>query len=400
MTLLSPIIALLTAIPTSTAASLALDALALAVMLCALSPAVLFCINLRRYLPPPPAGSGLAPVSVLIPARNEERSIRAAIESVLASTSVSFELIVLDDASTDRTSEIVTELVPHSNGRLRLEHAAPLPPAWNGKQHACWTLANLARYDILCFIDADVRLAPDALARMVTFLGESQAQLVSGFPRQVTETWLESLLLPLIHFVLLGFLPISQMRKSADPSFAAGCGQFLMANRSAYFSSGGHAAIRETMHDGLRLPRLFRQHGLPTDLTDLTHLARCRMYTSAAEVWQGLAKNATEGIAAPTRILPISILLLLGQGMPFVLAGALLLRRTAAPLSAIVYVLVAVTGAWLPRLLATWRFRQPLRSALVHPLGIVILLAIQWYALIRKTLGGTVSWKQRSYAGE
>ncbi len=376
-----------------------LHAFALAVMLCALSPAVLFCVNLRRYLPPPPATAPLPPISVLIPARDEERSIRAAVESVLASTGIDFELIVLDDASTDRTAQIVTDLVTNSSGRLRLAPAPPLPLGWNGKQHACWSLAHLARYDTLCFIDADVRLTPDALARMSAFLHSGPAKLVSGFPRQITETWLEWLLLPLIHFVLLGFLPVSAMRKSTDPSFAAGCGQFLMVDRPAYFAAGGHSAIRETMHDGLRLPRLFRQHGLHTDLADLTDLAVCRMYTNAAEVWQGLAKNATEGIAAPARILPISILLFLGEVVPFLLAASLLLHRHASP-PVIAYTLTAVAGAWLPRLLAVTRFRQPLKSALLHPVGILTLLAIQWYALARKTLGGPVTWKQRSYAGD
>lgn len=377
-----------------------LDVFALAVMLCAISPAVLFCINLRRYRPPPTAAAGqFLSVSVLIPARNEERSIRAAIESVQASTGVDFELIVLDDSSTDGTATIVTELVTSYPARLRLAQAPSLPHGWNGKQHACWSLAHLAKYEVLCFIDADVRLTPDALARMGTFLAQGQGQLVSGFPHQITETWLEWLLLPLIHFVLLGFLPISRMRRSTDPSFAAGCGQFMMVDRDAYFASGGHAAMRETMHDGLRLPKLLRQHGFHTDIADLTHLARCRMYTSAAEVWQGLAKNATEGIAAPARILPISVLLFLGQVMPFVLAAVLLLRHTGSP-AVIAYTIVAVAGACLPRMLAARRFRQPLRSALLHPIGIVALLAIQWYALIRKALGGAVSWKERSYAGE
>ncbi len=376
-----------------------LDGLALAAMLCALSPAILFCVNLRRYLAPPAARPMLSPVSVLIPARNEEQSIRAAVESTLLSTGVDFEVLVLDDASTDRTAAIVTEMVADARGRLRLIQAPRLPPGWNGKQHACWSLAHLATHNTLCFIDADVRLEPNALARMASFLDESDSQLVSGFPRQITETWLEWLLLPLIHFVLLGFLPVSRMRKGTDPSFAAGCGQFLMVKREPYLASGGHAAIRETMHDGLRLPKLLREHGFRTDLADITRLARCRMYTDAAGVWQGLAKNATEGIAAPVRIVPISILLFLGQVMPFLLALALVLRRGSSGLT-VACIITGIAGAWMPRLLATRRFRQPLRSAIFHPVGITVLLAIQWYALARKLLGGTVTWKQRSYAGE
>ena len=376
-----------------------MDALAIAMMLCALAPAVLFCVNLRRYRVPPPAGTMLLPVvSVLIPARNEEGSIEAAVNSALASTGVALEIIVMDDASTDGTAEIVRG-ISRRDARVRLEYAPSLPSGWNGKQHACWALAARATHPVLCFVDADVRLAPEALARMAALLRSSNRGLVSGFPRQETETWLEWMLLPLIHFVLLGFLPVERMRNSTDPSFAAGCGQFLMVERDAYFACGGHAEIRETMHDGLRLPRLFRQHGYRTDLADLTPLATCRMYRNAEQVWNGLAKNATEGIAAPARIVPITLLLLLGQVMPFVLVLWLGLAHRASP-PIFVYLIVGIAGAWLPRILASWRYRQSWRSALLHPIGIFLLLAIQWYALTRKLMGGSVSWKQRSYMGE
>ncbi len=369
-------------------------------MLAALTPAVLFCINLRRYrVPPLPANPSSTPtISVLIPARDEERGIVAAVESVLASTGVQFEVVVMDDCSTDRTGVLVAELAER-DPRVRLEHAPLLPRGWNGKQHACWALAHAARHDLLCFVDADVRLEPEALARMAQFLETGRCGLVSGFPRQETGTWLEWLLLPLIHFVLLGFLPLDRMRRGTDPAFAAGCGQFLMVTREAYFATGGHSEIKATMHDGLLLPRLFRQHGHRTDLADLTPLARCRMYRNAAQVWQGLAKNATEGIAAPVRILPISLLLILGQVVPYALAAMLLAGRSVQAEVA-VFITVAVASAWLPRVLAARRFRQDWRSAALHPFGIVVLLAVQWYALTRKLLGGAVSWKDRAYAGE
>ena len=346
-----------------------------------------------------PRTAPLPPISVLIPARNEERSIRAAVESVLASTGVDFELIVLDDASTDRTAQIVTELVTHSTAASASPTRPLSPPAGTASSTPAGRSPTSPATTPSASSTPTSASPPTPSPACPPFSTVGPAKLVSGFPRQITETWLEWLLLPLIHFVLLGFLPVSAMRKSTDPSFAAGCGQFLMVDRPAYFAAGGHSAIRETMHDGLRLPRLFRQHGLHTDLADLTDLAVCRMYTNAAEVWQGLAKNATEGIAAPARILPISILLFLGEVVPFLLAASLLLHRHASP-PVIAYTLTAVAGAWLPRLLAVTRFRQPLKSALLHPVGILTLLAIQWYALARKTLGGPVTWKQRSYAGD
>lgn len=376
-------------------------ALAIVSLLCAVVPAGMFVANLRAYREPDEADDTERPpaISVLIPARDEERSIAAAVEHVLRNRGVTFEVVVMDDASTDRTAEVVLALAAQ-DARVRLEQAPALPRGWNGKQHACWALAHTARNPLLCFVDADVRLEPETLMRMATFLERSKSALVSGFPRQVTKTTMEWLLLPLIHFVLLGFLPIRRMRAGTDPGFAAGCGQFLMVRRDSYFQAGGHAAIRETMHDGLRLPRLLRQHGERTDLADLTRLATCRMYMTAKQVWHGLAKNATEGLAAPSRIVPITLLLLLGQVVPFVLLLSLLfLQAWARPVFPLL-VATAVVGALLPRFLAARRFRQALPSAFLHPVGILVLLAIQWFALVRKLRGGAVSWRSRAYVEE
>ncbi len=366
-------------------------------------PATLFLINIRSY-PQPPAPQNIAAVSVLIPARNEAAGICDAVRSVLASTGVTLEVIVMDDSSTDGTDMLVLALAA-SDSRLHLEHAPSLPAGWNGKQHACWALAKAATHPILCFVDADVRLESTCVSRMATFLeGKS---LVSGFPRQTTGTALEWLLLPIIHFVLLGFLPLNRMRRGTDPAFAAGCGQFMMVRSDDYFACGGHSGIKLTMHDGLRLPHLFREHGFATDLADLTALARCRMYTSAGQVWSGLAKNATEGIAAPARIVPISLVLFLGQVLPYIVAVVALVL-TSTPLNhasskpaisnfVLTLMLLAMLVDLGVRVVAAIRFRQDWRSALLHPVGIVLLLAVQWYALIRKILGRPVSWRSRAY---
>ena len=377
-----------------------IDGLLVAMMVCALAPAVMFSINYVLYREPREVAAGreLPAVSVLIPARDEEGSIRAAVESVLASEGVTLEVVVMDDASADATAAIVAEIATR-DGRVRLEQAPALPRGWNGKQHACWALAHTASYERMCFMDADVRLEPRALVRMLGFQEESGAALVSGFPRQVTGTTLEWLLLPLIHFVLLGFLPLPGMRRTTNPGYAAGCGQFLLVRKKEYFASGGHAEIRETMHDGLRLPKLLREHGLTSDLADLTRLVRCRMYRSAGQVWSGLAKNATEGMAAPVRIVPISVVLMLGQVLPFVLLFGLLVAHRPIAAYEAVFLFVAVWAAWLPRMLAAFRYQQKLRSAWLHPVGIAVLLVLQWYALLRKVMGGAVSWKARSYAG-
>jgi hypothetical protein len=380
----------------------------LASLLCAAIPALLFAVNLLRFRAP----EGLvedANVAVLIPARNEERNIAACVESVLANTGVELKVLVLDDASTDRTGDIVRDLATR-DGRVRLIEGQPLPPGWNGKQHACWLLAQATTSPLLLFLDADVRLAPDALQHSVGQMQRSKLALLSGFPRQITLGWMEKLLLPLIHFVLLSFLPIGRMRKTTTPAYAAGCGQFFLAERAAYFACGGHSHIRETRHDGLRLPQLFRQHGLRTDIFDLTSLAEVRMYDSPGAVWMGLAKNATEGIATPARIVPFTLLLLIGQVLPslllmlwlFICTMNLIVGATfdepALAYSVGAAIVVAYLASSLPRLLAARRFKQSTISALLHPLGVILLLIIQWYALLRQLFGRPVAWRSRTYS--
>ena len=159
-------------------------------------PALVYFRNRSLFLPPPLAPAGPPPrVSVLIPARNEAAGIGECLRGVLASDGVELEVIVLDDASTDGTADAARAV----DEGVRVEPAPPLPPGWAGKQHACFALSKLASHDLLTFLDADVRLSPDALVRMVAFQRASGASLVSGFPRQETGTLLEKLLLPLIN---------------------------------------------------------------------------------------------------------------------------------------------------------------------------------------------------------
>ncbi len=361
----------------------------------ALLNAVLFFRNVQLYRPPawPRETEGRPFLSVLIPARNEERSIRAAVESVLSSRDVDLELIVLDDHSEDRTSQIVREMA--HDARLRLEFAPELPAGWCGKQFACCTLARLASHEILVFLDADVRLHPSGLSRMVEFLHWSDAQLVSGFPHQEVHSFYERLLLPLMHFLLLGFLPIDLMRSRIDPSLGAGCGQLFVARRSAYWAIGGHGAIRESRHDGISLPRAFRRAGFYTDLCDATSVADCRMYRNRSEVFEGLLKNATEGVAAPARIFVFTVLLLGGHVLPFALLVATVSGHTADYTSFLA--LFAAGLSLAPRLVGAARFRQPWTTAVLHPWAILVFLALQWCALARSLVGTPATWKGRSY---
>ncbi len=277
--------------------------------------------------------------------------------------------------------------------RVRLERAEPLPAGWCGKNFACHQLAALASRPLLVFMDADVRISrPDSLARLSQFVEESGAALVSGVPREQTRGLMEKLVIPLIHFVLLGFLPLKRMRAGTDPRFAAACGQILAVRRESYEQTGGHAAIADRIHDAVALTRIFRAHGLATDLFDATDSFHCRMYWRASEVWNGFAKNAHEGLGSPQIIVPATLLLLGGQVLPICL-----LPFTKSPL-ALALGTVGTIAAFAPRLIAVARFRQSILGALLHPFGICALVAIQWTSFFRSLRRRPAVWKGRSYS--
>lgn len=345
--------------------------------------------NLQHYRPPDVAESPCPPLSVLIPARDEETRLPSLLKTLALQQGLLFEVIVLDDNSSDQTYEVARAFA-EVDSRFQVLRAPLLPDGWAGKQHACHHLAQAANHDQWLFLDADVHLTDlRALARISQHLCKGEAAMQSGIPRQRTEGWAEQLIIPLIHLVLLGYLPFWEMRRNRLPALGAACGQMVAVKASAYRQVGGHQAIKQKLHDATALAALFRSRGFLTDLFDGTPLAECRMYDQAWAVFHGFSKNATEGMARPP-ILPIWTLLLLGANvLPWLLAA----QGEFGLLVAVALVLDMAVYGLLAR-----RFRQSTAGALSRPLGVVVFVGIQWFALLAKLLGFRSSWKGREYA--
>lgn len=347
-------------------------------------------------------------VSVLIPARNEEGSIRVCVESILQSVQVTLEVIVLDDGSTDQTGAIVRELMQQDR-RVELIEGIDLPEGWNGKQHACYRLAQHAKFEHLLFLDADVRLEPTAIIglcqRRRVLQDGGDIGLLSAFPRQVTGTLAEKLLIPMMHFILLSYLPFARMRGSNHPAYASGCGQLFFTTQDAYQAAGTHAAIRSSRHDGLKLPKAYRENGMLTDCVDGSRWAKCRMYTTTGEVVQGLLKNAHEGIANSRLLIPFTILLGGANLLPWITLAIAFAERSSliveglpVPTSIVIGIVVswiAILVSYVPRLIAAIRLRQSIVGAILHPIAILGFLLIQWWAFWNHLRGRQVTWRGR-----
>ena len=377
-----------------------------AVVICAGS-LVMTLINLGYYCNARGGARGRAPaprggpsgventplVSVCIPARDEEANIEACVLAVLSSDWPALEVLVYDDQSTDATPRIIERLI-EQDPRVRRAPTSALPPVWVGKQWACQQLGRAARGEWLVFTDADVRFEPTCVRAALDAARALDADLISTFPRQITATLAERLLVPMIHFILFSYLPMGQMRGSNSPSASAGCGQFLCVRRGAYESAGGHAAWRDSMHDGIRMPRAVRRAGFHSDLFDGTRHLSCRMYRGFVQTWRGFAKNAYEGLGSVGLLLFLTVLHVVGHVLPWiVLPGAVLVESWRGPI--LLLAAAAVVLALAQRLVLARRFEQDLIGAALHPLAVLMMTAVQWHSFALARLGRR-AWKGRA----
>ncbi|MEV1287947.1 glycosyltransferase [Micromonospora sp. NPDC049679] len=353
-------------------------------------------VNAGRWLRRPSATPSTVdePVTVLLPLRDEADRLAPCLRSLLAQEGLSrMELLVLDDGSTDATAELV-HAIGGDDPRLRLLTGATPPPGWLGKPHACHQLAAAAdpASTALVFVDADVVLAPHAVATAVATLRAAGVELLSPYPRIVAGSPGERLVQPLLQWSWLTFLPLRAMERSPRPSLAAAGGQFLVLDRSGYQRAGGHAAVRDRILEDIELARAVKRGGGRIALADGSTLATCRMYTSWRELSAGYTKSLWASFGSPAGATAGVLLLLALYVVPPLLAiGAALageVGMAAAGLSA--YLLGVVGRAVSAR--ATGGRAWP--DALAHPVSVALfgwLVARSHHLRRRRRL----SWRGR-----
>jgi chlorobactene glucosyltransferase len=369
---------------------------ALAILLFLVFGLVTVLVNyftVRRFDQYPPAPRWPR-VSVLVPARNEARSIAACVTSLLEQDYPDFELLVLDDHSTDGTGSILELLKGEDRGRLRVLEGASLPDGWLGKHWACHQLYQAADGELLLFTDADTRHAPDMLRASVSALAAEQADLVTAFPRQEVLTWGERLLVPFLGFGIFTFIPIRLVQKLRLPALSVTIGQFMLFRRSAYEQVGGFEAVRMEIVDDMCLGRRIISAGLEYRLMDGTHHVTCRMYHGFWEAVDGFAKSIFA--VFDYRLLPYLLgWLVVGTAFlePVV---ALVSRWVRHPLTLLSpeAAALAVALSLIDWMIAYRRFRFPAWLVFYYPLTMLLFLAVATRSLVQ-TVTGRATWKDR-----
>ncbi len=332
-------------------------------------------------------------ISVLVPARNEECNIGACIRSLADQRYPNYEILALDDASTDRTRAILLELAARYP-RVRLVEARPLPDGWLGKHWACQQLADQAAGELLLFVDADTVCHPDTLAGLAAAQAALRGDLLAVIPGEQVISPAEKLVVPFFLWGVLSFIPVGIGYHLPWRFLSFAVGQAMLFRREAYARVGGHAAVRDDVVDDLALARRIKAARLRWRLVDGSAHVQCRMYHNWDEVQAGFSKDA---FAAFGYNVTVFLAAWAGMYLTFVLPLIFLLlavlRDTSAPTTAG----IAASGVLLA--LAQWllfyaRLGFPIYLGLFYPVTITLYTLLALRSLIL-TLTGRAHWKDR-----
>jgi chlorobactene glucosyltransferase len=369
-----------------------LVSLALSITLCT---ALINLLTFSRLVPiAPEAGASTAPlpkVSILIPARDEAATISGTIKRLLAQDYPAYEILILDDASTDGTAEVARAAAGDAPN-LRVIQGDALPRGWLGKSWACHQLSGHASGDIWIFTDADVRWHPTALRSLIDAMQRGQAHMLTVWPTQLMNTWTERLTVGLIMLVVGAYLPEIATRIIPGRLFAAANGQVTAFRRASYLAAGGHGAVRDKIVEDVALARVVKKNGFRLLMVLGNRLINVRMYDSWLTVRDGFAKNILAGHGSLFMLLLSTIFHLLVFVAPWLwlgLGGVFPLGPAwpAFPLA------LGLSGM-LIRALTAALARQPVIDGLLMPVSALLMTRIAIRA-VRWHLTGQARWKGR-----
>jgi len=332
-------------------------------------------------------------VSILIPARDEAEVIAYTVKALLAQDYPAFEIILLDDQSTDGTGGIAYAAAK-GDSRLHVINGSPLLPGWLGKNWACHQLALAARGEVLIFTDADVQWQTGALPALIQHMTRKKADLLTVWSTQTTITWGERLIVPLIALVIYGYLPALLVHGTPFPAFAAANGQCLAFRRKAYDKIGGHIGVRNRIVEDIVFARRIKAAGFRLRMADGAGLITCRMYRNWRGVRDGFAKNITAGYGGKViYLLAATVFHWLIFLVPplWLMFGELLPVDTLYPLMPF-----ALTGiGLLIRAITAAVTRQRVQDAIFMPVSALLMTGIAAQAIYWQARYGGVQWKGR-----
>jgi len=335
-------------------------------------------------------------VSVLIPARNEHDHIGTCVRSFMNQDYPDFEILVMDDNSTDDTSAIVEQLMKEDK-RIKLFHGEPLPAGWKGKNHAIQQLLRQAEGEYLLLTDADTIHSPLSIRTGVDLAITYNAKLVSGYPTETSTRPLAGTVIAAMALNTMLYVPIPIQNKIQKRFYAMAIGQYVMVERKAMLETGGMEPIKNEICDDVSLARLFASTGHKQLFCDLKKAVSCRMYTTFKEAFHGIERSVIGAVVPSAKMFYLLLLAVIGIGAvcvaPFIGLASLFLTGFSADA---VFLTIASFSFWLAYTIVTsfHGFRFPI--PLMGPFCFINIILMFLHGYYRKVSGKGFVWKDRN----
>ncbi len=343
-------------------------------------------------------------LSICIPMRNEEDNANRLLPALLNQWDSSFEILILDDQSTDSTNKIVSDFIQKAPISIQLLNGSPKPDGWLGKPWACHQLSHLAKGEIIIFIDADTLPSADFVRKIRNQFLENSLDAITVWPVQELNGFWQSSVLPLVYYALLTLLPFRYIRRKPRwmPSefyeqyrfrFSAANGQCIAFRRSVYDQIGGHERVKDKIVEDVSLARNVRSQGFNLRMYPGNHLISCRMYTTHSEMNEGFKKNFLAGFDNHIPLfIGMAVLHLIVFILPFVLLiGSVWCKSSILIVLSSVNILLLFTS----RLILNSWFKWTLWKGLLHPIGVLWFQVLGIQILWDTLTGRKMTWKGR-----
>lgn len=334
-------------------------------------------------------------VSVLIPARNEQDNIEQCITSLFKQNYPEYEVIVLNDNSTDNTEEILSRL-KLKFPKLKIINGAELPEGWIGKSFACNQLEKAAKGDWLLFTDADTIHNSNSIRIGIETALIRNADLLSVVPYQITKTFSEKLVIPILHFVTFSLLPFYFLEKKGFKQFTIAVGQYMLFKKSALNKIGGYEAVKNEIVEDVLMGKLIKKNKMQLIVINGIEMVSCRMYRNFAQVWEGFSKNIFAGLGFSFFTMSLIIIsYFIFFILPFYWTIYFIVTQGFSLLSFICLAQISIN--YFIRFTLSVKYKLSFASSFMHPFGIltVILITLNSWRLVAFSSGP--SWKGRSY---
>lgn len=351
---------------------------------------VYFFISIYNYLTAPRANDfnyslkNNYDISILVPARNEEKNIKDCIISLKNQTYPINEIIVLDDDSSDDTFNIVKKF-SEEDSKIKLIRNTTLPEGWLGKNYACWLLSQNAKSKIFIFLDADVRLEKEAINILLKYWENYELKFLSVFPTQKMNKFSEYFITPLMNWFLLTFLPLNFVYKISNPMFSAANGQLIMIDSNIYREIDGHRAVKNHPVEDMALIKKIKEKKLKAMTLLGDNQIFCHMYDNLKQGIEGFSKNFFNGLS-----LKPALYILFLVYIEFIFFAPFLLVFLY-PLQLINIIIILINKILIIKISKQNIFL----NIILHPFQQIILFYLGNLSMY-KTLKGKLNWKERN----